>query len=358
MSRPYEIGTPAQFKYQQVMYSHVEVEPGASLLLTADPWSFLNAYLTKQLTHGRGDRKLCFERAAFYAELAEGFYAAADNTTLPTRATLVYYGMLNLAKCFLATNRVPLETTLEHHGLTLPMNTKTKVRVLPKAKGSVNSFHEFARLLGTPVTGTIDLELKEIAAHIPEIHEIAFSLGHVGSKRRFLPVQIDFLVNKAKNRLFTELRYEKKNEARVIFQALYREARAEYFRDMGERDGWHVYRSNKRRIVNNEKWARAYKNTLREYSAFDLSSLLTHDGYRYYCDLGNPRYHHLVYTILLAFFTGTIARYRPRATQQIMESDLRPIIGEAMAVCPRQFLYQMTSKITGSICSVPHASFV
>lgn len=359
MSRRPEVGIPARFKYQKVAYSHVEIDPGGSLLLTADPWSYLRACLTQKVAGTRGDNKAAYERASYYAELAEGFYVAAQSTSLPTQGTLVYYGMLNLVKCFLSVNRIPLEVQLEHHGLTLPMGTKTTVRVTTHATHGVNIFHEFARLLGKPVQGLADFELKEIASHIPEIHEIAFSLGHVaGAKRLFLPVQIAFLVNDTKNRLFTEIKYEKKNEARVRFQQFYAGSRAAYFRDDGEQEGWHVYRSHRRRAVSNANWTRIYRNVLKEYSEFDLASLLTHEGYRYYCDLGTPAFHHLSYSLMLAFFVGTIARYRPRATEEIMESDLRPLISEAVAVCPRQFLYHLASLITKSVCSIPHASLI
>lgn len=358
MARRPEVGIAARFKYQKVVFSHIEVDPGASLLLTADPWSYLTAHLSQKQAIARGHRRASLERASYYADLAEGFYLAAESTVLPTQATLVYYGMLNLVKCFLAVNRVPLEVRIEHHGLTLPMGTTTTIHVPKPASQSVNIFHEFARLLGTPVQAAADYDLKEVASHIPEIHEIAFSLGHVGPKRVFLPVQIDFLVNQDKKRLFTEIRYEKKNETRVRYQQFYSGSRQRYFRDLGERDGWHVYRSNRRRGIDNDNWPRIYRIVLREFASFDLASLLTHDGYRYYCDLGGPSFHHLAHTLMLAYFVGTVARYRPRATEEIMESDLRPLITEAMAVCPRQFLYQLTSKITSSICSVPHASLV
>lgn len=263
MPRRPEVGIPAQFKFQKVVYSHVETDPGGSRLLTADPWSYLRACLTKKGSGTRGKNRDAFERGSYYADLAEGFYVAARNTSLPTQGTLVYYGMLNLVKCFLSVNRVPLEIQAEHHGLTLPMGTKTKVRVIPHASQGVNIFHEFARLLGKPVQGATEYELKDIASHIPEIHEIAFTLGHVsGAKRLFLPVHIAFLVNAAKNRLFTEIKYEKKNEARVRFQRFYTGERATYFRDDGEDDGWHVYRSRRRRVVSSASWPRIYRNVL------------------------------------------------------------------------------------------------
>ena len=114
MTRPIERGEPALFKYQAVAFSQFDVGPGEPLLLIADPWSYLHADLTRREGKARGDNARSLTRARYYAELASGFYSAADAATLPTKGTLLYYGMLNLAKCLLAVNRVPLEEKMEH----------------------------------------------------------------------------------------------------------------------------------------------------------------------------------------------------------------------------------------------------
>src|SRR5262245_7493375 len=104
MPRRPDVGVPALFRYQRVVYSHVDIDPGQSLLLTADPWSYLRACLTQDIAGTRGQKRASLERARYYAALAEGFYIAAQDTVLPTRGTLAYYGMLNLVKCFLSVN--------------------------------------------------------------------------------------------------------------------------------------------------------------------------------------------------------------------------------------------------------------
>ena len=60
-------------------------------------------------------------------------------------------------------------------------------------------------------------------------------MGHVsGNKRLFLPVRIDFEVNKKRDRVFVEIGYEKKNEARVQISRFYKGARKDFFKDLGE----------------------------------------------------------------------------------------------------------------------------
>jgi len=62
------------------------------------------------------------------------------------------------------------------------------------------------------------------STHIPEIHGVTFALGHVsGNKRLFLPVRIDFEVNKKRDRVFVEIGYGKKNKGSVQISRCYKE---------------------------------------------------------------------------------------------------------------------------------------
>jgi hypothetical protein len=252
---------------------------------------------------------------------------------------------------------VPLEDKVEHHGLTVPLGQTGKVQVRSPSSDSINVFHEFSAQLGTPITGSDIVEVKELCAELLEIHEMAYTLGHLpGGKRKFLPVEIHFLVNESKQRLFTELRYEKKNEARVPHaDKFYTGARKAYFKELGENDGYLVFRSNRRRAVSTKNWDRVYRLFCAEHRAFALKSLLTRDGYRHYCDLRPGKYPQLCNVLMLLFYVGSIARYRPSETRTVLRGELRPLIAEAIVTCPHQFLYQLVSLTTGSICAVPHA---
>ncbi len=106
---------------------------------------------------------------------------------------LVYYGMLNLVECFLAASRVPLETLMEHHGLTLPMGSTTAVRVpgSPAAR-SVSIVHEFARLMGTPVQGANEYAVRtETAVVLPSPFD-----QHLGFLQRVEDLPVEQLVAK------------------------------------------------------------------------------------------------------------------------------------------------------------------
>ena len=196
------------------------------------------------------------------------------------------------------------------------------------------------------------MNIKEIYSHIPELHEIAFNLKFL-SNRKFLPVEIDFLVNESNDYLFTEIVYNKKHESRIATNKFLKNQRQTYFKEGHPREGWVVYRSKRRKHVTNENWSQIYCNILREYKAFNIVSLLSRSGYRYYVDLSPGNYHHLCYSLMMLYYMGSVARYRPTEIQEIMSGNHRPLITEAVAICPIQFLYQITSLTTQELCVVP-----
>lgn len=358
MSTRLQKGVPAKCDFRPVRYSHVEIEPGEPLLLSADPWSYLKAHLLQKEKNSRGTNAANLRRAVYYAELAEDFYNSASTADLPTVGVLQYYGMLNLVKSYISASGVELEKTWEHHGLTLPLDKFSNVKVAGtfKSNDGVSIFNEFASELGSPVSGKQLIAFKEICSHIPELHEISHNLGHLCSNtRKFLPVEIDFLVNKGYSYLFTEIRFKKKHEATLPTHKFDKGDRKDYFRSGYPRDGWIVYRSKKRKSLTTNNWPVVYRNFLKDFTEFDLCSILTSSGYRYYCDLEPGNHHHLCYSLMAMFFVGTIARYRPSAMDEILDGDHRPLVTEALALCPRQFLYQIVSHATDSLCVVPHA---
>jgi len=355
MSRPYETGIPALYKYQGVKFYHFEVPPGASYVLSADPFSFLQSWLVQRIPKRRSTNRECLIRALYYARLALDFYRTAGGSVFPVKGTLTYYGMLNLVKCFLSVHGVELEKQLEHHGMSLPLGQKQTINVANPANG-ISIFAEFAKLLDRPITVSTSVNVNQVISHIPELHEMAYSLEILPwSRRKYLPVEINFFVNDGKNRLFTELCYAKKNEARVETSIFYTGRRRDYFNKRGEEKGMVVFRSKRRKTFNQENLPSIYRNIQCEYEKFNLCSLLTRSGYRYYCDLRPGRFHHLSDSLAFLFYLGSVARYRPTEVEELTTGKLSPIVNEALAVIPQQFLYQLVSLTTKSVCVVPQA---
>lgn len=344
-------GIPAKLKYKPLRYSHVLVKPGQDLLLTADPWSYLHGHLLRRATNKRSTNKANLERAKYYANLAEDFFRGGEVIDLPAKGTLLYYGMLNLVKCLLSTKGIPLETQVEHHGLTLTPSMKFELTVQPASKGSVNIFSEFASALGAPVKGKQAIKLQEVISHIPELHGVAHNLGFI-RKPKFLPIEISLLTNESHSYLFSEVAFSKAAEENLPTHKFLRGERKDYFVEGFPCDGQAVFRSKSRKRINGESPV-PFQNILKEYSQFNFASILTRNGYKYYCDLEPGSFHHLCYTLIMMFYIGTAARYRPSEVQEAMNGPLRPLVTEAVALCPRQFMYHIVSLITGQICVIP-----
>ncbi|WP_372881429.1 YaaC family protein [Psychromonas sp.] len=342
----------AKYKYQNVRYSHIPMEPAESVTLTANPWSFMHGYLLKRISNSAGNNRKCYTRARHFASLAEDFYKAAKAVEMPTKGTLYYYGMMNLVKALLSVNKVKLEDIVEHHGVTNTHGKKHSLTISGKIKGCTNVFLEFSKILGTPVTGKHELALRHVLTYIPELSGISKNLGFL-KKTKYLPINVRFCVNEAATYLVTEVEYQKGLENTIDTTKFLKGSRKEYFLDSYNKDGKVIHRSIKRKRVNTDNWPTVYKNVLKEYSTLGLASILTRNGYRYYCCIQDGNYHHLCNSYLLMFYLGHSARYRPSEIEEIMQGELRPMATEAVAILPRQFKYQIISMITGKLCVIP-----
>lgn len=58
--------------------------------------------------------------------------------------------MLNLVKCFISVNGVPLETTYEVHGMSLVPGRSRMVEAKPPTKDAINIFASFCEHMTIP----------------------------------------------------------------------------------------------------------------------------------------------------------------------------------------------------------------
>jgi hypothetical protein len=147
MPREFGPGTPALYKYQSIKYFPFEAEPGASYVLTSDPFSYLKTWFRQQAGTRQSPKKSRMDKGRYFVDLAEEFAIAAESVRLPTKATLVYYSLLNLVKAYLCANEVELERIPELHGLAISFNDENKVSLAGRPKKSLSIFTEFYSLL-------------------------------------------------------------------------------------------------------------------------------------------------------------------------------------------------------------------
>ena len=296
------------------------------------------------------------KRARFYAELEKEFYRAAEVVDLPAKATLIYYGMLNLVKCFISVKGKQLEIKTENHGATVPHGKDGFIKTFSSGRDSVSILEEFSCLLGGDKLKNEEMHIKDLFKNLPELHDLYSSVFSTEDPI-FLRVQINFCTNKTGKQFYTEVSYEKKIEGLVKISQFLKGERKKMLEQGKERNERIYYKSKK--IRRSENWnniKRSYKYILREYEKLSISSILTRSVYQYYVNINDPNYHHLVYSLMVMFFLGSAARYRPTMMQSLMDGEMRPLITEATALCPKQFQYHLVTLITGQLCAVPFAS--
>ena len=164
-------------------------------------------------------------------------------------------------------------------------------------------------------------------------------------------------MDEAEEWLFSELSYSKKHDARLKTEKVLKAARSRYFREPREENGRVAFRCKRRKRFAWRSLPRIYANICSEYQSLDIATLLTREGYRYYCDLNEPTYHHLAYALMALFHLGTVTRYSPDDTEELLEGEFRPVISELLELSSKQLTYQLISHMTESICVVPYAKF-
>ena len=365
MPRPKPEFEDAKRDYKSVKYFPYEIDPGDPFLLTSDPWNYLKAWLKKQISEIKKttDHRKKLEKALYFAQLAENFQKAADLTELPTKGTLAYYSVLNLVKTFLLVRDYNLENTIEFHGLSLPSDKKTDLKISPApTSNGINIFHEFAKQMGCQAQPGTTISLNEMIGEIVEVHEMCYNLGKLNSKRKFLPVEIRILTNKTKrNKLSYEISWEKKNSKLMRTEkfdsGILKEKLSECPAEEKLKD-WNVYKAKTELNFTNKSdpsWRNNYRKICEEIENLGVVCMLTRRGYRYYLNLRPEKFKSSIYYFALMYYIGSVARYRPTLNAEILEGEYSAILNEVMHTCTKQFLYFMVSKITKKVCAVPMA---
>lgn len=282
---------------------------------------------------------------------------------MPTKGTLTYYSMLNITKAFLLVRGYDLETATEYHGLSLNPNDNVKLTIAGNSNGNgINIFHSFAKELRYTVQPGSKLSLTEMVSNLPEIHELTYNLGLLNKKKRkFLPIQIEFISNSKRwSKLSYRLYYSKSHKSNYQTDKLNSSKIKEIIskEDLDAED-LEVYRSNQIRSLthnSDRSWCSNYSELCKEIEELKVHLMLTRQGYKYYLDLQPDKYNPLIYSFALMFYIGSVARYRPTLNESILEGKYKAIISETMKSTPKQYLYHLTGLITNKICAIPMAN--
>lgn len=326
----------------------------------------MQAWLDNKINRIKRDRKKqrsLLIKAKYFAELAEGFHNSSKEAKMPSKGTLIYYTFINLVKTFLLARNYDLETTMEHHGLSLPSNKKTQLKLTPIGNDGISIFHEFAKTIGVEINNGDGLEIKfdEILRELPEVHEIGYALNlFPNTKRKHLPIDIVIRTNKNRNRIYYTLAYEKKFDKIMKTDKLLKGVFKDkiYPIDCKSDSSKKYFRSNL--IFNytcnsSNSHKRAYKRICDDFKQLSINQMITRNGYRNYLNLEPSRMHRLSATLAFGYYIGTVARYRPTLNKEILKGRYQAVIQEAVSSCPNQFFYLLISHITNQICAIPMA---
>ncbi|RFC53662.1 YaaC family protein [Brumimicrobium aurantiacum] len=358
----------AKKKFTSVKYFPFGNVPGESYVLTSDPWNYLKAFLKnehdsiKKKTEKLGPKKDKLSKALYFTELAESFQRSAENVQMPTKATLTYYSVLNIVKAFLLVRGHDLETNQEYHGLSLNPNDTMDLTISSNAKnGGINIFHEFAKELGYTVKPGTKISLEEMISNLPEIHELAYNLNLTKtSKRKFLPIDIEFLSNNRRwNKLTYRICFEKKHKHDYRIEKFKKGILSKILEESEDSKERVCYLSKQVRNLTHtseSSWKSNYNELCKEITGCNIRIMLTRVGYKYYLDLQPDNYSPLIYYFSLMFYIGSVARYRPTLNEEILEGQYKSLISEVLTSSPKQFLYLIAGFMTNKICAVPMAN--
>lgn len=359
-----EIGEQALKEYKSVKYFPFGNEAGAPFILTADPLVYLESWLNNAYNAIQKDRakmKKNYQKAIYFTQLSKDFYNSAQAAKMPSKGTLIYYSFINLVKVLLIIRGYELETKMEHHGLSLPSNSKDKLKLAADGGEGISIFHEFAKCLGREINNGdgLDIDFKDLLNNIPEVHEIGYALDlFPGTKRKFLPIDVCVRTTPNRNKIFYTISYEKKFDRQMKVDKLTKGICKTKFQKIAiENDPYRNHFKSKLFLnytyTSAKSWRICYPKIIKDLNELNITPMLTRQGYRYYLDLEPSRLHRLSTVLGFAYYIGTVARYRPSLNEEILKGKYQAIINEAIIACPQQFFYSMVSYITKQICAIP-----
>ena len=325
-----DIGEQVLREYKSVKYFPFENEAGAPFILTSDPLSYLEAWLDNKLTaiqRDSGKIRANLKKAQYFTRLSKDFYNSAILAKMPSKGTLIYYSFINLTKVFLILRDYDLETKMEHHGLSLPSDSKSKLKLANPNGEGISIFHEFSKIIGREIKNKDGpyIEFKDILRNLPEVHEIGYALNlFPKSKRKFLPVEIKIRTNTPRNKLFYTIDYEKKFCKQMNVEKFEKGIFKEKLIPIQVEDD--PYRNHFKSVLqvgytktSERSWKICYPKIINDLNELNIVPMLTRKGYRFYIDLEASRLHRLSSVLAFAYYIGTVARYRPTLNETVLK---------------------------------------
>jgi len=317
-----------------------------------DPWATLcEAVYRADIPEKRS------QEALSYLNQAEEYFIAGtrSESVISVKPVLLYYSVLNLAKCMLAVGLPALDLSLAQHGLSA---THTGVRATLgdeiKVKTSatrVNIFGEAMKLLNGQSPKFKSLMVRHLLAQIVPAHRL---WTYASQKReRFISVEITATHNQDDGHAWLVLALDRGELAylgKTVKDLIASSELPETWEQVDSKDPDIV-------LIEQQKGADYSHRPLDciqdLFAALRpaLWSVVTSDypHRKYYLNfdssLGPRRLPQWASMYVLFFYLSDLTRYRPVHFDRFLESKYGPQIESILDECPRQFLYLAASEL-------------
>ncbi len=325
-----------------------------SQVFANDPWNVIESAINSRCVSARRTAAIAF------LEQAKDFYEAAASSRLTTSKPLLsYYAMLNIAKAFILSFGAHSNLDSLRHGLSEanarnPRLTTHTVDAHASTPASLNAFAEFHLVVcGHPLARTIPIPITQLYAQSILGHRLWSTA--TGRRERFIHIP--------------RIYYNHDHIARHLWLTLFF-----YADDLQRMSIGHTQLLNDARLSrdfrqvvtdeseNNRRLICFEQRTPINLTSFPSDSLDTLNGilknnlwtillssppyrrfYAYAAAAGEIVLHQLLSTYALAYYFGSVTRYRPHQFQLMLESRYGSFIREFVDHQILQFIYLLAA---------------
>ena len=320
-------------------------------LYVRDPWAILIEAVYRSEGLSRRDKD---EALAYIEQAEEYFNAGTQGGRRSVKPLLLYYSMLNLAKCFIKTRKPSLDMSRARHGLSVEHKGEWAVLGdIISVKSStkyVNVFEELMRALEGVGPTLTEVAVRELLPQIVPGHRLWTYASQKNEK--FLAVEIECFVNLKKNRTWLRLSFDR-GEVRYTLPSI-----EELIRNAHLPGKWRQVSSDaqfvvleQRRLTKCEQRPidsiQSLFQQLRNALWYTVTSAKPHRKYYVFIEphAGRNRLPQWASMYILFYYLSDVTRYRPQLFERFLANNYGPQIENALDECPRQFLYMMASEL-------------
>jgi hypothetical protein len=325
-----------------------------SQIFANDPWNVIESAVNQRCQE---IRKVA---ATGFLAQAKDFYEAAASSKLTTsRPVLSYYAMLNIAKAFILTFGTHSNLDTLRHGLSEsnagnPGLTTHTIELHVTTATNLNAFDEFHRVVcGNSLHRNMTIPITQLYAQSILGHRLWSTAA--GRRERFLHIpRIYYMHNDAAKRLWLTLHFfaDDLNRISIGHSQLLNEARfTADFKQVATddvEDGRRLICFEQRNPIPSGNWPSDKLDSLNSVLknnvwAILLSSPPYRRFYAYPAPNGETVLHQLLSTYALAYYFGSVTRYRPHHFQSMLDSQYGAFIREFVDHQILQFIYLLAA---------------